>query len=83
MYIPPPCKGIDAFRSFTALHWGDGLLRNGSRIYAVYSGHSVATDDAVLSMQSALIDEDSTTLQPAKLDFETQENNSIGAMEEG
>ena len=25
MYIPPPCKGIDAFSSFTALHWGDGV----------------------------------------------------------
>ena len=24
MYIPPPCKGIDAFSSFTALHWGNG-----------------------------------------------------------
>ena len=24
MYIPPPCKRIDAFSSFTALHWGDG-----------------------------------------------------------
>ena len=21
MNIPPPCKGIDAFSSFTALHW--------------------------------------------------------------
>jgi hypothetical protein len=32
MYIPPPCKRIDAFRSFTALHWGNGLLRDGSTI---------------------------------------------------
>jgi hypothetical protein len=24
MNIPPPCKGIDAFSSFTALHWGHG-----------------------------------------------------------
>ena len=32
MNIPPPCKGEDAFSSFIALHWGDGLFRNGSRI---------------------------------------------------
>eukprot|EP00966_Prymnesium_polylepis_P013880 320191-Prymnesium_polylepis.1 len=29
---PPPCKGEDEFSSFTTLHWGDGLLRNGSRM---------------------------------------------------
>ena len=31
MNIPPPCKGEDYFSGFTKLHWGDGLLRNGSR----------------------------------------------------
>jgi hypothetical protein len=24
IYIPPPCKGEDAFSSFITLHWGDG-----------------------------------------------------------
>jgi hypothetical protein len=25
IYIPPPCKGEDAFSSFITLHWGDGV----------------------------------------------------------
>jgi hypothetical protein len=25
LYIPPPCKGDDAFSSFRTIHWGDGV----------------------------------------------------------
>ena len=65
IHIPPPCKGEDGFSDFITLHWGDGLLRNGSRIWdEAHIACSVVPDCAGDEMDCAApIDGNATTLR--------------------